>query len=107
MLGRFLDTMVYPSDSHLASRGNFHASKNGEGRSMDCTEIATLRHPMAPDRFNSISEPSDSSIVLPELNSVTEVNCSLEPENFTAEEFDDLLRKAISTPARKSGPKAK
>ena len=49
---------------------------------MNTTIIALGNTSGVPARFNSISEPSDSSIVLPELNSVTEVNCTSEEEVF-------------------------
>jgi hypothetical protein len=74
---------------------------------MNTTIIALGNTSGVPARFNSISEPSDSSIVLPELNSVTEVNCTSEEEVFAVDDFNVLIHKAIRTPARKLAPQSR
>jgi hypothetical protein len=46
------------------------------------SDTTELRQPTTPERFNSVSWPSDTSIVRPELNSFTQVVCSLEAREF-------------------------
>jgi hypothetical protein len=80
MTKRFSCNLEYPVVGNQTSTVTLEASQNSEGNVMHCTETATLQSPGAPARFNSISEPRDSSIVLPELNSITEVCCSSDIE---------------------------
>lgn len=58
---------------------------------MILTDTSTLSHPIAPERFSSVSEPRDSSIVLPELNSVTGVNWTSGIEYWLSEEIQEVV----------------